>query len=112
MKNDRLYLGHIRDAINRIRRSAAAGFDAFLKEEEKQDAIVRNLEIIGEATKKMSQATKEKAPDIPWREIAGMRDKVVHDYAGINLNLIWEVVEKDLPRLLLATEMLLSDLEN
>lgn len=112
MKNDRLYLSHIRDAINRIRRSAAAGLDAFLKEEEKQDAVVRNLEIIGEATKKMSQETKKKAPDIPWREIAGMRDKVVHDYAGINLNLVWEVVEKDLPKLLLAIEKLLSELKS
>lgn len=107
MKNDRLYLGHIRDAIMRIQRYTQDGRDAFFAQEETQDAVVRNLEIIGEATKKMSESTKSCAAEVPWREIAGMRDKVIHDYAGIRLDLVWEVVERNLPPLLQAIEHLL-----
>lgn len=111
MKDDRLYLGHIRDAIVRIQRYTQDGRDVFFSQEETQDAVVRNLEIIGEATKKMSESTKSRAPEVPWREIAGMRDKVIHDYAGVRLDLVWEVVERNLPPLLHATERLLSGAE-
>jgi uncharacterized protein with HEPN domain len=62
-----------------------------------QDAVVRNLEIVGEAAKRVSPDLRERAPGIPWREMAGMRDKLVHDYFGVDLDLVWDVVATELP---------------
>ena len=72
---------------------------------------MRNLEIIGEATKHLSQALKDTHPDISWKPIAGMRDKLIHDYFGINLQLVWDVVERDLPTLKIRITQLLTSLE-
>ncbi|MBX3324480.1 MAG: DUF86 domain-containing protein [Nitrospira sp.] len=72
---------------------------------------MRNLEIIGEATKHTSQPLKDAHPDVSWRAIAGMRDKLIHDYFGINLQLVWDVVERDLPTLERKTAQLLDFLE-
>lgn len=62
-----------------------------------QDAVIRQIEIIGEATKQLSKTIKEKYPEIPWKDIAGMRDKLIHDYLGVDLNAVWKTVEKDIP---------------
>jgi uncharacterized protein with HEPN domain len=62
-----------------------------------QDAVVRNLEIVGEAAKRVSPDLRGRAPGVPWREMAGMRDKLVHDYFGVDLDLVWDVVVVDLP---------------
>ena len=64
-----------------------------------QDAVNRNLEIIGEATKKVSQATTEQHQEIPWRQMAGLRDVLIHDYMGIDLYIVWNVVQNELPQL-------------
>jgi uncharacterized protein with HEPN domain len=71
---------------------------------------VRNLEIIGEATKRISGSLKDAHPDISWKPIAGMRDKLIHDYFGINLQLVWDVVDRDLPALKLKVTQLLHSL--
>lgn len=71
----------------------------FFTDRKTQDAVVRNLEIVGEATKRLSQTLKDAHSDIAWRPIAGMRDKLIHEYFGINLHLVWDVVERDLPSL-------------
>ena len=71
---------------------------------------MRNLEIIGEATKRLSQSLKDAHPDIAWRPIAGMRDKLIHDYFGINYQLVWDVIERDLPSLKLKVAQLLTSL--
>lgn len=110
MKDDRIYLLHIRDAIQHILDYTAAGKDGFLSDRKTQDAVVRNLEIIGEATKRVSPSLKGAHPDISWKPIAGMRDKLVHDYFGINLQLVWDVVERDLPALKLKVSQLLDAL--
>ena len=99
MKDDRIYLLHIRDAIHHIIEYTAAGKEVFFADRKTQDAVVRNLEIIGEATKRVSSSLKDRHPDISWKPIAGMRDKLIHDYFGINLQLVWDVVERDLPAL-------------
>lgn len=62
-----------------------------------QDAVVRNLEVVGEATKQVPDSLREQAPELSWREMAGMRDKLIHDYLGVDLNLVWDVVASELP---------------
>ena len=97
MKDDRIYLLHVRDAIHYIVNYTSAGKESFFSDRKTQDAVVRNLEIIGEAIKRVSVTLKEAHPDIAWKPIAGMRDKLIHDYFGVNLQLVWDVVEGDLP---------------
>ena len=111
MKDDRIYLLHIRDAIKQILNYTATGPESFFADRKTQDAVVRNLEIIGEATKRLSQSLKDAHPDIAWKPIAGMRDKLIHDYFGINLQLVWDVVERDLPTLRRKIAQLLDVLE-
>lgn len=108
MKDDRTYLLHIRDALDRIVRYSEAGKDYFLADERTQDAIVRNLEIVGEAAKQVSPTTRASASAVPWRAIAGLRDKLIHEYFGVNLSLVWEVVERDVPLLRREVERLLG----
>ncbi len=98
MKDERVYLGHIRDAINDIEDYTSVGSDVSKAERMRQDAVIRKLEIIGEAVKQLSSATKER-PEIQWKQIAGMRDRLTHDYFGVDLVLVWRVVERDLPAL-------------
>ena len=74
-------------------------YDVFLKDFKTQDAVIRNLEIIGEASKNLSAEFRNKYTKVPWKSIAGMRDKLIHDYFGINIDIVWGVVTKDLSRL-------------
>ena len=111
MKDDRIYLLHIRDAIRNIMEYTAAGQAYFIADRKTQDAVVRNLEIIGEASKRVSMALKETCPDVAWKPIAGMRDKLIHDYFGVNVRLVWDVVERDLPGLHDKVKQLLTTLE-
>ncbi|MBX3234592.1 MAG: DUF86 domain-containing protein [Nitrospiraceae bacterium] len=110
MKEDRIYLLHIRDAIHNIIDYTAPGKAAFLEDRKTQDAVVRNLEIIGEATKRVSSTLKQAHADIAWKAIAGMRDKLIHDYFGINIKLVWDAVERDLPVLHEKVKALLASL--
>jgi uncharacterized protein with HEPN domain len=74
-----------------------SGRIAFFKSPMIQDAVVRNLEVVGEATKQVPEALRARAPELSWREMAGMRDKLIHDYLGVDLNLVWDVVVSELP---------------
>ena len=75
-----------------------------------QDAVVRNLEIIGEAVKALGSETRSNAPEIPWRRIAGMRDQLIHHYFGVDLNVVWRVVEVEIGPLLAVVERLIAEL--
>jgi len=100
MKDDELYLKHIRDSISKIE-EYTKGIDRekFLENSLIQDGVVRQLEIIGEATKKLSQEFRSKYPQSPWKDIAGMRDKLIHGYFGVNLDAVWDTVKSDIPNL-------------
>jgi uncharacterized protein with HEPN domain len=110
MKDDLLYLGHIRDAILTIAEYTSEGREAFFHDKKTQDAVVRNIEVIGEAAKNMSDTLKSKYSHVAWREITGMRDKVIHDYAGVDLKLVWDVIENNLPSLLKTIEKMIEEL--
>lgn len=99
MTRDRAYLLHIPQAIERIETYVAPGRDAFLAEGMRQDAVVRQLEIVGEATKRLSQELRVRFPDIPWRDVAGLRDVLIHDYMGVDLLEVWEITQRDVPAL-------------
>lgn len=108
MTDDRAYLQHIRDAIDRITNYVAAGEQAFLSDSKTQDAVIRNLEIIGEAVKSLSVDLKNANADIPWKRIAGMRDQLIHGYFGVNIDLVWGVVANEIPALIARVEQLLK----
>lgn len=92
MKDDRIYLQHILESIEKIEAYTVGGRPQFEQDTRTQDAVIRNLEIIGEAVKNLSDELKSRNSDIPWRRIAGMRDQLIHAYFGVNLATIWEVV--------------------
>jgi uncharacterized protein with HEPN domain len=97
-KNDKVYLLHILEAINQIREyTQDLDYDGFLKSRLVQDGVIRQLEIIGEATKNLSQETRDKDVQIPWKDMAGMRDVLIHQYFGVDLVAVWTTVEQDLP---------------
>ena len=101
----------MRDAIDRAIAYTEPGRDEFFVSSMVQDAVMRNLEIVGEAAKRVTPDLKERAPGVPWREMAGMRDKLVHDYFGVDLDLVWDVVASELPAARTRILRLLEELE-
>jgi uncharacterized protein with HEPN domain len=97
---DQNFIRHILEAIERIE-SYTKGIsnEEFIKNFLIQDAVMRNLEIIGEASKKISQVIKARNTSVPWKKMAGLRDKLIHDYFGVDLISIWTVIETDLKEL-------------
>jgi uncharacterized protein with HEPN domain len=111
VKGDRLYLHHILDAIHKVEEYVSVGRQAFMSSSHWQDAVIRQLEIIGEATKRLSTKLCSKHPDIPWRRIAGLRDVLIHDYMGVDINAVWEITQQNLPVLKTRVEAILQDLD-
>ena len=111
-QRDDSYLADIEEACRRILDyTQGMKYEAFLKNSLVQDAVLRNFQIIGEAAKRVSNDLRQSNPDIPWREMMGMRDKVVHDYIGVNFATVWDTIEQNLPQLLNQVTSLLDALE-
>jgi uncharacterized protein with HEPN domain len=85
--------------MDKIEDYTSAGKEEFFKSTLIQDAVIRNLEIIGEATKNISQDLKIRNSSIPWKQMAGLRDVLIHDYMGISLKIVWNVIQNELPKL-------------
>jgi uncharacterized protein with HEPN domain len=107
-----ILLGDIAEAAELIQRYVAGvTFDSFVADPEKQDAVMRRLEIMGEAVKALPQDFRDEHPSVPWREIAGARDILVHQYFRVDLDLTWAMVTTELPRLSAQVATILETLE-
>lgn len=107
MTRDEVYLSHILDAARKLEEYVAVGLNEFMAKTHWQDAVVRQLEIIGEATKRLSPELRQQNPDVPWRRIAGLRDVLIHDYMGVDIDAVWVIATQDVPELKVQVEAIL-----
>ncbi len=98
MKSDAAYLRYLLETIGRIETAISGGRDSFLLSSIHQDAVLRNLHTMTETTQRLSPALKSSYPEVEWAELAAFRNVLVHDYLGIDIDLIWRVVSIDVPR--------------
>jgi uncharacterized protein with HEPN domain len=97
MKDDSIYIDHILQSIHRIHTYISGkDRDSFDRDYMAQDAVVRQLEIIGEATKRISKEFRVKYPDVPWSDMAGMRDVLIHDYLDVDIDIVWKTASEDI----------------
>ena len=113
MSGERERLDYVRDMLNNAERALkfvrGMEYAEFARDEKTQYAVVRAIEIIGEAGKKVPKSLQETYTKIPWREITGTRDKLIHDYIVVNLSVVWKTVQEDLPTLIEQLKELLGD---
>ena len=109
MKEDRVYFEHILLCIEKIEDYTKMEKSLYMESTIIQDAVVRNLQVLAESTQRISDRVKTNYPDTEWQAISGFRNILVHDYLGLDLKLIWSVVEKRLPPLRLEIEKMLED---
>ena len=109
MKNDLFYLSNIQECIEAIESYTNDGKDSFMKNRMIQDAVIRNFEIIGEATKRLSTEFREKYSEIPWRRIAGLRDVLIHDYLRVDLEEVWGIIQEYLPEFKVKVQSIIQN---
>ena len=106
------YLEDIREAAEKAQQFVSGmTYEAFIADDKTMYAVVRALEVIGEATKRLDETVRLRYPDVPWRAMAGMRDKLIHDYIGVNWQVVWKTVTEDAPLLERMMQQIL-DVEN
>jgi len=99
-KDPKVFIYHILESMEQIENHIKGiSEEQFSRDTKTQDAVVRRIEIIGEASKNPPMDFRKKYPEVEWREIAGMRDKLIHHYFGVKMDIVWEVCKKDLPKL-------------
>ncbi len=109
-KDPNIFLTHILESIGWVEKGIeGVSKNQFIQDVPTQDIVIRRLEIIGEAVRNLSSDFKKKYPDIPWKKISGLRDKLIHGYFGIDLELVWEIIKKDLPPFKQQIEKILND---
>jgi uncharacterized protein with HEPN domain len=103
-----LYLAYIRESCEKVLRfTKGMTYKGFVHDDLHFNAVLRNLEIIGEAVKNVSEETRQKYPNVKWRKIAGFRDIVAHEYFGINDETVWDIAENEVPDLLTIVKIML-----
>jgi len=113
MRNHSLYLKDILNAIEAIEKFVEGmEFDGFKQDDKTSSAVIRKFEIIGEATKKIPATLKKKYPEIPWKEMAGMRDKLIHFYFGIDYKLVWQTIKHRIPQIKPVIRKIILTLKN
>lgn len=113
MKSDQIFIQHILDEINfLLEKAKGLNFEGFMGDPVLTRAAARSLEIIGEAVKNISTDLRKKHKDIEWRKIAGMRNKIIHYYFGVNWNILWDVIQNKLPELKPIFESILKEFES
>ncbi len=111
-RGDPEFLKDIQEAICRIHDYLGSmEYAEFLNDKKTQDAITRNLEIIGEATKRLSESLRLKNPQLPWKNMSGLRDRLIHHYFGINIDIVWQVVAVDLPKIFPELDQIVQRLD-
>jgi uncharacterized protein with HEPN domain len=99
VRDDRIYLTHILECIRKIEKNVQGGKSAFLDSDTLQDAVLRNLQVMCESAQMLSAELKASHSGVEWRRIADFRNRLVHDYLGVDLEIVWNVVTDDLPDL-------------
>ncbi len=112
MRDDRVYLEHILQCIRKIQDDVKGGRDQFFASHTINDAVIRNLQVLAESTKRLSDEVKSARPEIEWASIAGLRNVLVHAYFEVDLNVVWGIVNTDLPRLKEAVLAMLGPTQN
>ena len=113
MRDYRLYLKDIAEAMEAIEEFVEGMEpDDFKQDDKTSSAVVRKFEIIGEAAKRVPEDIRQKYPQIPWKEMAGMRDKLIHFYFGLDYTLVWETIEHRIPQIRPVIHQILEDLED
>jgi uncharacterized protein with HEPN domain len=110
MKDDQIYLDHILECLKWIKRYTVDGRETFFADRKTQCAVLRELQTMAESTQRLSKGLKDAHPEVFWQGIAGFRNLLVHDYLGIRLERVWEVVEHDVPVLMVAVQSMLIEL--
>lgn len=96
---DLVYVAHMIECIDRVLKYCKGGESSFRQSHLIQDAVIRNLQTMAESSQRLSESAKAIASDVPWRAISGFRNIIVHDYLGVDLDMVWQVVSADLPAL-------------
>lgn len=110
-KDPIIFIEHIIDSIKNIEYfMKKVSKESFFENKEKQSAVIRQIEIIGEAVKNLPSEFKDNNPNIPWKDIVGMRDKLMHHYFGVDLKIVWKTVKEDIPKLKKQIQNIMKEL--